>query len=98
MGPRAWSFWVEMPISQPRPNSPPSVKRVDTFTYTAALSTPAVNTAWAAACAELNQDPTKLSGNVSLTRADGARRIGTVSASLDGTVLTLGGQTSAVLR
>ena len=39
MGPRAWSFWVEMPISQPRPNSPPSVKRVETFTYTAAEST-----------------------------------------------------------
>ena len=32
MGPRAWSFWVEMPISQPRPNSPPSVKRVEAFT------------------------------------------------------------------
>ena len=29
MGPRAWSFWVEMPISAPRPNSPPSVKRVE---------------------------------------------------------------------
>ena len=29
MGPRAWSFWVEMPISAPSPNSPPSVKRVD---------------------------------------------------------------------
>ena len=28
MGPRAWSFWVEMPISHPRPNSPPSVNRV----------------------------------------------------------------------
>ena len=27
--PRACSFWVEMPISQPRPNSPPSVKRVE---------------------------------------------------------------------
>ena len=27
MGPRACSFWVEMPISHPRPNSPPSVKR-----------------------------------------------------------------------
>ena len=29
MGPRACSFWVEMPISAPKPNSPPSVKRVD---------------------------------------------------------------------
>ena len=28
MGPRAWSFWVEMPISHPKPNSPPSVNRV----------------------------------------------------------------------
>ena len=41
MGPRAWSFWVEMPISQPRPNSPPSVNRVEAFQYTAAESTPA---------------------------------------------------------
>ena len=43
MGPRAWSFWVEMPISQPRPNSPPSVNRVEALTYTAAESTRAVN-------------------------------------------------------
>ena len=43
MGPRAWSFWVEMPISQPRPNWPPSVNRVEAFTYTAALSTRRVN-------------------------------------------------------
>ena len=42
MGPRAWSFWVLMPISHPRPNSPPSVNRVEAFTYTAALSTQAV--------------------------------------------------------
>src|SRR4029077_7100983 len=40
MGPRAWSFWVELPISAPRPNSPPSVKRVEAFTYTHAASTP----------------------------------------------------------
>ena len=32
IGPRAWSFCVEMPSSQPRPNSPPSVKRVDALT------------------------------------------------------------------
>ena len=32
-------FWVEMPISHPSPNSPPSVNRVDAFQYTAALST-----------------------------------------------------------
>ena len=32
IGPRACSFWVEMPISQPRPNSPPSVKRVEALT------------------------------------------------------------------
>ena len=31
MGPRAWSFAVEMPISAPKPNSPPSVKRVEAF-------------------------------------------------------------------
>ena len=29
IGPRAWSFWVELPISAPIPNSPPSVKRVE---------------------------------------------------------------------
>ena len=39
MGPRACIFWVEMPISAPRPNSKPSVKRVEAFTYTAAAST-----------------------------------------------------------
>ncbi len=43
IGPRACSFWVEMPISAPKPNSPPSVKRVDALTITAAESTPAVN-------------------------------------------------------
>ena len=32
IGPRACSFWVEMPISAPKPNSPPSVKRVDALT------------------------------------------------------------------
>jgi len=31
MGPRAWSLSVEMPISAPKPNSPPSVKRVLAF-------------------------------------------------------------------
>ena len=30
-GPRQWSFWVLMPISAPKPNSPPSVKRVEAF-------------------------------------------------------------------
>ena len=34
---------MEMPISQPRPNSPPSVNRVEAFQYTAALSTRARN-------------------------------------------------------
>ena len=29
---------MEIPISHPRPNCPPSVKRVEQFTYTAALS------------------------------------------------------------
>jgi hypothetical protein len=32
IGPRAWSFWVELPISAPIPNSPPSVKRVEALT------------------------------------------------------------------
>src|ERR1700751_76987 len=37
-GPRQWSFCVLMPISAPKPNSPPSVKRVEAFQYTAAES------------------------------------------------------------
>ena len=32
IGPRAWSFWVEIPISAPNPNYPPSVNRVDALT------------------------------------------------------------------
>ena len=32
IGPRACSFWVEMPISAPKPNSPPSVNRVEALT------------------------------------------------------------------
>ena len=32
IGPRACSFWVELPISAPMPNSPPSVKRVEALT------------------------------------------------------------------
>src|SRR5690625_2953812 len=43
IGPRACSFWVEIPISAPKPNSPPSVKRVEAFTMTAAESTSAMN-------------------------------------------------------
>ena len=43
IGPRACSFWVEIPISAPKPNSPPSVNRVLAFTMTAAESTAAVN-------------------------------------------------------
>ena len=39
IGPRAWSFCMEMPISQPKPNWPPSVNRVEQFIYTVALST-----------------------------------------------------------
>ena len=39
MGPRAWSFWVEIPISDPRPSSPPSTNRLDAFTTTAADNT-----------------------------------------------------------
>src|SRR4051812_38350022 len=43
IGPRACSFWVLIPISAPKPNSPPSVNRVEAFTSTAAESTSAVN-------------------------------------------------------
>ena len=49
IGPRACSFWVEMPISAPKPNSPPSTNRLEAFTSTAAASTSAVNR-WAARC------------------------------------------------
>ena len=35
IGPRAWSFWVLIPISAPNPNSFPSVNLVDALTYTA---------------------------------------------------------------
>src|SRR5262249_42082509 len=49
MGPRACSFCVEMPISAPKPNSPPSVNRVEALTITAAASTSAT-TRRAAAC------------------------------------------------
>jgi hypothetical protein len=43
IGPRACSFCVELPISAPMPNWPPSVKRVEAFTYTHAASTPSWN-------------------------------------------------------
>src|SRR3989338_8306409 len=43
MGPRAWSLSVEMPISAPMPNCPPSVSLVEALTYTAAESTSLVN-------------------------------------------------------
>ena len=45
IGPRAWSFWVEMPISAPKPNSPPSTNRLEAFTSTAAASISAANRA-----------------------------------------------------
>ena len=48
IGPRAWSFWVLMPISAPKPNSSPSTKRVEALTSTAAASTSAVNRSAAA--------------------------------------------------
>ena len=48
IGPRACSFWVEMPISAPNPNCSPSVNAVEALTITAAASTPSVNR-WAAA-------------------------------------------------
>ena len=35
IGPRACNFCVEIPISAPKPNSPPSVNRVDALTITA---------------------------------------------------------------
>src|SRR5204863_1714064 len=53
IGPRAWSFWVELPISAPIPNSKPSVKRVEALTYTAAASTPRSN-----ACADATDEVT----------------------------------------
>jgi len=43
IGPRTCSFCVELPISAPIPNSPPSVKRVRALTYTQAASTPSWN-------------------------------------------------------
>ena len=48
-GPRACSFWVEMPISAPSPNCPPSVNAVEAFAYTAAASTRARKRSHAAA-------------------------------------------------
>src|SRR5205823_10173366 len=48
IGPRACSFWVEMPISAPNPNCSPSVNAVDALTITAAASTRSLNR-WAAA-------------------------------------------------
>ena len=36
MGPRACNFCVEIATSAPKPNCPPSVKRVEAFTYTQA--------------------------------------------------------------
>src|SRR5947208_3549544 len=47
-GPRAWNLSVLIPISAPRPNSPPSLNRVLAFTITAALSTRDVNRSAAA--------------------------------------------------
>ncbi len=44
-----------MPISHPRPNSPPSVKRVEAFQYTAAESTWA-RKAWAARLSRVTMD------------------------------------------
>ena len=45
IGPLAWSLSVEIPISAPMPNSPPSVKRVETLWYTHAESTSLRNSA-----------------------------------------------------
>ena len=49
IGPLACSFCVEMPISAPKPNSPPSVNLVEAFTITAAESTPLMKASIAAA-------------------------------------------------
>src|SRR6202453_3547851 len=43
IGPRACSFWVDLPPSAPSPNSSPSTNLVDAFTSTAAPSTSATN-------------------------------------------------------
>src|SRR5204863_3381380 len=43
IGPRACSFWLEMPISAPKPNSQPSAKRVEALTMTHAESISLVN-------------------------------------------------------
>ena len=40
---RGRAAWVEMPISAPNPNSPPSVNRLDALTMTTAASTSDVN-------------------------------------------------------
>src|SRR5271170_4545333 len=49
IGPRAWSLSVLMPISAPRPYSPPSAKRVLALTRTLAESTAATNCSIASA-------------------------------------------------
>ena len=54
IGPRACSFWVEMPISAPSPSSKPSTNRVDALTSTAAESISP--TKRRAACAVLGDD------------------------------------------
>src|SRR5215475_15353335 len=48
IGPRACSFCVEIPISAPYPNSPPSTNRLDAFTSTTAASMAPVNSRAAA--------------------------------------------------
>ena len=39
IGPLAWSFCVDIPISAPKPNSPPSENDVGALRYTHAAST-----------------------------------------------------------
>src|SRR5580704_17573239 len=56
-GPRQCNFWVLMPISAPKPNSVPSVKRVEAFQYTAAESTPRKNLrAFASSCVTMESE------------------------------------------
>src|SRR6478609_2267378 len=75
MGPRACSFWVEIPISAPKPNSPPSVNRVEALTRTDAESTSATKR-WAA-----RTDSVTIASEC----ADEYRRMWSMAASREGT-------------
>ena len=70
---------MEMPISHPKPNSPPSVNRVDALTYTAALSTLAVK--YRSASGLLGHDGLAVAGGV---RRDVGDRLLHILHALDG--------------